>query len=133
MAAFLRAVERVAPFTVRRLQAHTVLGCQDLASNAVSEIRSSILFSRAVTTDTSGQKANQTASSKPKLKRPKNAFMHFSVEVRAKIISEHPEMKMTEISKELGRRWRSMGEADKAPFALLATKEKEAYVKATTE
>lgn len=57
-------------------------------------------------------------------KRPRNAFLLFSGAERDKIKTANPDLKITEISSELGKRWRAMSEAQKAPFVKQAEAEK---------
>ena len=63
-------------------------------------------------------------------KRSKNAFMFFSAAKRAEIKEANPDMKSTDISKELGVLWKALSDDDKKPFELLAANEKELYDKA---
>ena len=65
-----------------------------------------------------------------KPKRSKNAFMLFSDLWRPEIKAAFPDMKSTDISKELGGLWKALSDEDKKPFELQAATEKEAYDKA---
>ena len=65
-----------------------------------------------------------------KPKRSKNAFMLFSAAKRADIKEANPDMKSTDISKQLGVLWKELSDDDKKPFELMAASEKEAYDKA---
>lgn len=65
-----------------------------------------------------------------KPKRSKNAFMFFSTAKRTEIKEANPDMKSTDISKELGVLWKALSDEDKKPFELQAATEKEAYDKA---
>lgn len=56
------------------------------------------------------------------IKRPMNAFMVFSHHERKKVISEKPDIQNTQISKELGKRWRSLSESEREPFIQEAEK-----------
>ena len=51
-----------------------------------------------------------------------NAFMVFSHHERKKVICEKPDIQNTQISKELGKRWRSLTEAEREPFIREAEK-----------
>jgi len=62
-------------------------------------------------------------------KKATTAFMQFSNELRPKIRAQHPEMKMTEVAVELGKRWKVLSDADKKPYVALAEEDKERYTK----
>eukprot|EP00903_Cladosiphon_okamuranus_P016677 g15378.t1 len=79
------------------------------------------------------------SSKSPKKKRAKkdknapkgamSAFMQFSQAKRAEIKAENPDMKITEISKVLGEKWRGLDEEAKASFQQKADADKERYQK----
>ncbi|CAM9490493.1 unnamed protein product [Scytosiphon promiscuus] len=58
-----------------------------------------------------------------------SAFMQFSQQERPVVKAENPDMKITEMSKVLGARWREMDDNDKAPFQKKADKDKARYQK----
>jgi hypothetical protein len=62
-----------------------------------------------------------------KPKRPKNAFMHFCQDKRAEVKLANPTMKAKDISKLFGQMWKEISEEERAPFTLIAKKEKEEY------
>jgi transcription factor SOX4/11/12 (SOX group C) len=63
------------------------------------------------------------------IKRPMNAFMRWSQLERRKIISSCPEAHNAEISKNLGRKWRTLSEEEKRPFVEEAERLKMLHLK----
>ncbi|WP_461534970.1 SOX family transcription factor [Spongorhabdus nitratireducens] len=49
-------------------------------------------------------------------KRPKNAFMCWSVERRKQLQEQDPDMHMAEMSRKLGREWRALTDEEKKPY-----------------
>ena len=65
----------------------------------------------------------QTRKNSPThIKRPMNAFMVFSHHERRKVITEDPRLENTQISKELGRRWKQLSEEERVPYIREADK-----------
>jgi HMG (high mobility group) box len=60
-------------------------------------------------------------------KRPKSSFIIFSAKRRPEIKAEHPEMKITEISKLIGSQWKECSDKKKEKYAALALKDKARY------
>jgi len=60
-------------------------------------------------------------------KRGKNAFMHFSAAMRAKIKEENPEMSVADIAKKTGEMYRSLPPEEKEKYDKLAARDKETY------
>ena len=57
-------------------------------------------------------------------KRAMSSFFHYINAVRDIRKKENPEMKLTEISKMIGQEWQKMSDEDKAPYSVLADKDK---------
>ena len=64
-------------------------------------------------------------------KKPRSNFMLFSEEYRGNIIKDKPNLKLSDISKELGKLWRDL--EDKSKYNLLAEEDKERYHKELEE
>ena len=58
-----------------------------------------------------------------------NAFMVFSHYERQRVLSEHPEVQNTTLSKELGRRWNNLTPAQREPFVTEAERLKDLHNK----
>ena len=54
--------------------------------------------------------------------------MIYGKEVRQTIRDKNPDMKMTEISKEIGVMWKKLSDEEKAKYENLAEKDKERYL-----
>ena len=66
-----------------------------------------------------------------KPKRAKTSFLYFCDEERPKVMSEHPELKLGQVMKELGKRWKAV--TDKSKYDLLHKKDKERYIEEMEE
>lgn len=76
----------------------------------------------------SKRKKAAAASGKPK--RPPSAFFVFMSEFRQEYQAEHPNNKsVANVSKAAGEKWRSMSDADKAPYVEKAGQKKQDYEK----
>ena len=72
----------------------------------------------------------QTKKNSPDhIKRPMNAFMVFSHHERKKVIAEEPNIHNTNISKELGKRWKDLTEREREPFIREAEHLKQFHMK----
>jgi hypothetical protein len=60
-------------------------------------------------------------------KRPKSGYLFFAEKKRPEIKEENPDLKMTEISKVIGERWKEASPESKAKYAKKAEKDKERY------
>ena len=60
-------------------------------------------------------------------KRAMSSFMFYSNEVRGHVSSQNPSMKLTDVSKEIGRRWKEMDSSEKLKYETLAADDKERY------
>jgi hypothetical protein len=95
-------------------------------------IKNAPVFEKLFETFVSTQSSDKTYS-KGKLKdsnapkKPKNAYMFFCMEVRDKIKEEHPEMKSSDILKEMGTMWKNLHIEDKKKYDILYQDEKERY------
>ncbi len=64
-----------------------------------------------------GQKANQKPMKDPNApKKPLSAYFLFSQEERLKVKAEFPDYSITEVAKELGRRWATIDPAIKQSY-----------------
>eukprot|EP01060_Flectonema_neradi_P030154 TRINITY_DN430_c2_g1_i1.p1 TRINITY_DN430_c2_g1~~TRINITY_DN430_c2_g1_i1.p1 ORF type:complete len:194 (+),score=79.58 TRINITY_DN430_c2_g1_i1:48-629(+) len=66
-------------------------------------------------------------------KRSLSAFMVFANEKRAEVKEENPEMKLGEISKEIGKMWNELDDDDKTPYQEKAAVLKEEYLEKLEE
>ncbi|ESW28233.1 hypothetical protein PHAVU_003G270000 [Phaseolus vulgaris] len=78
-----------------------------------------------------GRKQSKKAAKDPnKPKRPPSAFFVFMSEFREQFKKEHPTNKsVAVVGKAGGDRWKSLSDAEKAPFIARAEKKKEEYEK----
>jgi len=60
-------------------------------------------------------------------KKPQTAYLIFGNKERSNIKAEHPEMKQSEIMKQIGIRWNTLDPANKKPFIEMASADKERY------
>lgn len=60
-------------------------------------------------------------------KRANTAYIFFTIENRPKVKSENPDMKTTEIMKELGKQWKALGDNKKGKYQEMAKKDTERY------
>ncbi|KAL1370646.1 HMG1/2-like protein [Arachis duranensis] len=75
-----------------------------------------------------GRKQAKKAKDPNKPKRPPSAFFVFMSEFREQYKKEHPSNKsVAVVGKAGGDRWKSMSDADKAPYQAKAEKKKEEY------
>ncbi|KAJ1968480.1 hypothetical protein IWQ62_001221 [Dispira parvispora] len=65
----------------------------------------------------------------PRLKRPMNSYLIFNQDRRHRLLSEHPNMTVSEISRAIGNQWRSMSDEEKLPYVERAQQLKEAFRK----
>ncbi|KAI4325772.1 hypothetical protein MLD38_031139 [Melastoma candidum] len=77
-----------------------------------------------------GKAAKKAAKDPNKPKRPASAFFVFMEEFRVQYKQKHPNNKsVAAVGKAGGDKWKSMSEADKAPYVAKAEKRKEEYNK----
>ncbi|KAJ1659308.1 hypothetical protein IWQ61_001600 [Dispira simplex] len=65
----------------------------------------------------------------PRLKRPMNSYLIFNQDRRHRLLSEHPNMTVSEISRAIGNQWRSMNDEEKSPYVERAQRLKEDFRK----
>ncbi|KAJ0086113.1 hypothetical protein Patl1_09380 [Pistacia atlantica] len=95
-----------------------------------SEAKSSRLAVSKKPTKAAGKKAGKAAKDPNKPKRPASAFFVFMEEFREQYKKEHPKNKsVAAVGKAGGEKWKSMSEADKAPYVAKAEKRKADYEK----
>tara|TARA_X000000950_G_C13550151_1_gene511180 strand:+ start:119 stop:544 length:426 start_codon:yes stop_codon:yes gene_type:complete len=120
--------------TLQLLEQHTEKIIRDLAAehgfDADEAIQKFLHPSPSTSTAIKKDKKAKKVRDPNKPKRSKNAFMFFSAAKRSEIKEANPDMKSTDISKQLGLLWKDLSDHDKKPFELLAATEKEAYDKA---
>ncbi|XP_059413451.1 transcription factor Sox-9-like [Carassius carassius] len=61
-------------------------------------------------------RVNGAHKSKPRVKRPMNAFMVWAQAARRKLADQYPHLHNAELSKTLGKLWRLLNEGEKRPF-----------------
>ena len=77
-----------------------------------------------------GKKSKKAAKDPNKPKRPASAFFVFMEEFRKQFNKENPNNKaVSAVGKAAGQKWKSMTEADKAPYVAKAEKRKADYEK----
>lgn len=62
-------------------------------------------------------------------KRPANPYMFYQAEVRDSVKKEHPELKMTDIAKKIGLKWKALNDSEKQPYVDKAADDKKRYEK----
>ena len=60
-------------------------------------------------------------------KRPKSGYIFYCMDKRGEIKEAYPEMKATEITKELGKQWKALSDKKVAKYNALADEEKKEY------
>mmetsp|Transcript_20431 Transcript_20431/g.30219 ORF Transcript_20431/g.30219 Transcript_20431/m.30219 type:complete len:644 (+) Transcript_20431:30-1961(+) len=56
-----------------------------------------------------------------------SAFLYYSIQNRSKVLQEFPSLKLTEVSKVIGERWRALTSEDKKKYEELAAEDKTRY------
>ena len=62
-------------------------------------------------------------------KRNKSPYLFFCEASREGIRKKHPDMKMTDVSKELGKMWKDLTEGEKGKYEKMAERDKVRYEK----
>ena len=60
-------------------------------------------------------------------KRPLSAYFYFCKDARPKLKAKHPEIKLVDFSKLLGKIWSGLSEEEKTPYRILQEKDRERY------
>lgn len=79
--------------------------------------------------ETSQRKRKGKGSSQDHVKRPMNAFMVWSKIERKKMADSYPDMHNAEISRRLGKRWKTLSDADRRPFVIRSEKLREEHMR----
>lgn len=61
------------------------------------------------------------------LKRPKSAFMWFITESRADFMKKNPDAKLTDVTKELSKKWNALSPKEKEVYDKMYTKDKDRF------
>ena len=85
----------------------------------------------AAATKTKGSKKKKKEKDPNAPKRSKSSYLYFCEDVRAGLRQENPALSLTEMSKELGRRWKEM--ADKTKYEILAEEDRARYTEEKVE
>jgi hypothetical protein len=75
----------------------------------------------------SKKSSKQSTKDENKIKRPLNAYIIYSQEVRNKVKSENPDSKVGDISKIIGAMWKELSPSKKKKFEKLASEAKAKY------
>eukprot|EP01130_Rhizamoeba_saxonica_P007146 TRINITY_DN2876_c0_g1_i1.p1 TRINITY_DN2876_c0_g1~~TRINITY_DN2876_c0_g1_i1.p1 ORF type:complete len:249 (-),score=92.35 TRINITY_DN2876_c0_g1_i1:79-825(-) len=62
-----------------------------------------------------------------KPKRPRNSYLYFAIENRARIAKEHPDIEGTAITKKVGAIWTAMTKEEQKPYIDRAAEDRERY------
>ena len=62
-------------------------------------------------------------------KRAKSGYLFFCQDTRQEVVNENPDMKNTEVIRELGRQWQALDSRSKTKFNKMANKDKSRYEK----
>merc|ERR1719352_1138343 len=74
-------------------------------------------------------KKKKKAKDPNKPKRAMVAFMYFSIDQRPEVQKRQPELKIADVSKVLGQRWRNMTDSQKSKYDAKAAADKKRYEK----
>ena len=76
---------------------------------------------RLLTTSLKSAKAKKDPN---KPKKPKSAYMFFCADARTDIQKENPQMKMVDVAKILGAKWRELNDTDRQKYVEMNAEEK---------
>lgn len=61
------------------------------------------------------------------VKRPRNSFIIWSMEMRGQLNDQYPDTKLTDISRLLGQKWREMNQSQRQPYEQRAQEERASF------
>lgn len=119
----------------RENQKNLVLNMKNLRETTITEERrdDKQLLQEDSRVETRGRKKKKKEKKRVGPKRPLAPFMVYTIKKRKDLMKENPKTKISEISKMLGKEWRSLSENDKFPYVERSREEQERYRKELEE
>jgi len=75
------------------------------------------------------EKKRQTKKERVGPKRPMTAYFYFAADIRPQLKEDHPDLKVTDLAKLTGQKWKTLSDDEKQLFNDLASKDKERYLR----